>query len=91
VKCFSDNLKWVASPGRGKIYTFTTVTANPPSTFVDELPYTLAIVTLDEGVRMLARIDGDDSGDAVECDQPVELVITHRRGVAMPGFKPTTR
>jgi uncharacterized OB-fold protein len=71
------------------VYTHTTITANPPSTFIDEVPYTLVIVTLEEGVRMLARLEVEGSDDSVECGQSVELVITRRHGVAMPGFKRT--
>jgi uncharacterized OB-fold protein len=87
--CYSDNLKWEVSGGRGIVYTHTTIMANPPSTFVDEVPYTLVIVTLEEGVRLLARFVVDGSDESVECGQPVELVITRRNGVAMPGFKRT--
>ena len=42
----------------GTVYTETVVFA-PPSQFVDEAPYQIAIVTFDEGGRQTVRIDGD--------------------------------
>ena len=51
----------------GVIYTETVVHA-PPVQFAADAPYQLAIVTLDEGGRITARILGDrvQIGDAVE-------------------------
>jgi uncharacterized OB-fold protein len=85
--CHSDALEWVESPGTGTIYTFSTVTANPPSTFADELPYTIAIVELDEGVRFLSRLVNVEP-DAVACDLPVRLVIEREGDRVMPLFEP---
>ncbi len=42
----------------GTVYTETVVHA-PPSQFVEEAPYQIAIVTLDSGGRKSVRIDGD--------------------------------
>ncbi|MEO8027199.1 MAG: OB-fold domain-containing protein [Bryobacteraceae bacterium] len=42
----------------GTVYTETIVFA-PPSQFVDEAPYQIAIVSLDGGGRRTVRIDGD--------------------------------
>ena len=42
----------------GTVYTETVVFA-PPSQFVDEAPYQIAIVSLDGGGRKTVRIDGD--------------------------------
>jgi len=51
----------------GVIYTETVVYA-PPEQFAADAPYQLAIVTLDDGKRLTARILGDRVaiGDAVE-------------------------
>ncbi len=52
---------------KGVIYTETVVFA-PPEQFATDAPYQLAIVTLDDGKRLTARILGDRVaiGDAVE-------------------------
>jgi uncharacterized OB-fold protein len=47
-----------ASPGAGTVYT-ETVVYSPPQAFVDDVPYQLAIVSLDSGRRLTGRILGD--------------------------------
>lgn len=56
--------------GPGVVYTETVIYAAPEQ-FVADAPYQLAIVTLDGGRRLTARISGDRVaiGDAVEFDQ----------------------
>lgn len=55
------------NPGPGVIYTETTV-YSPPEQYVDEAPYQIAIVTLDAGGRLTARIQGEKVaiGDRVQ-------------------------
>jgi uncharacterized OB-fold protein len=53
--CFSDNLKWERCSGRGKVYSYTVVLRASSRSFADA-PYVLAIVELDEGVRMTTNI-----------------------------------
>ncbi len=52
--------------GPGKIYT-ETVVWSPPEAYLNDAPYQLAIVLLDEGERVTARILGDrvQIGDGV--------------------------
>ena len=59
---------------QGTVYTETVVHA-PPQAFAAEAPYQIAIVTLDDGGRVTARIDG-----RVEIDDRVEF-IEERNGV----------
>jgi len=51
----------------GVVYTETVVHAAPEQ-FVADAPYQLAIISLEEGGRLTARVDGDRVaiGDAVE-------------------------
>jgi uncharacterized OB-fold protein len=86
--CYSDALDWEPASGRGTIYTYSTVTANPPSTFVDELPYTIAIVDLEEGPRFLTRLVNADP-DAIECGLAVKLSLERVDDeLTMPLFEP---
>jgi uncharacterized OB-fold protein len=86
--CYADGLEWVPASGRGSVYTFTTVTANPPSTFLGELPYTIAIVTLEEGPRFLSRLVDVPPQD-VQCGMSVQLVLRENGdGDPMPFFAP---
>jgi uncharacterized OB-fold protein len=41
--------------GKGKIFSFTEVTA-PPQGFEDQAPYVLAVIELDEGAKLTAQV-----------------------------------
>jgi uncharacterized OB-fold protein len=49
----------VGHPSGGTVYT-DTVVFSPPEAFVKDAPYQIAIIDLDEGGRLTARIDGDN-------------------------------
>lgn len=55
----------------GTVYTETTI-YSPPEAFAADAPYQLAIVELDSGGRITARIQGDP----VRIGDPVELAVT---------------
>ncbi len=58
--------------GSGTIYSYSRVHVAPEQ-FKDIVPYYLAIIDLDEGPRLLARLQVVE-GDHVRIDAPVELV-----------------
>jgi hypothetical protein len=53
----STNLAWRESSGLGTIYSYTTIWR--PQTPAFEVPYSVAIVELDEGYNMLCNVDVD--------------------------------
>lgn len=50
--------RWEQACGRGVIASHTTVHRAPSAAFREEAPYTLALVTLEEGPRLLVRLRG---------------------------------
>jgi uncharacterized OB-fold protein len=87
--CFSDNIEWVEASGKGTIYSFTVVESNAPSPFVPDMPFVIAVVILEEGVRMLSNIVECDL-DALECDQAVEVTFEKLNDeFILPKFRPT--
>ncbi|MBV1906334.1 MAG: Zn-ribbon domain-containing OB-fold protein [Pseudomonadales bacterium] len=79
--CHSLNTTWVQASGKGKIYTHSTLRRA-------KVPFTLAYVTLDEGVSVLTNIVDCDP-DTLSIDQRVEVVFRDNgEGSAMPYFKP---
>ena len=56
-ECSSSSLEWVELSSEATIETFTHVVVRPTS-FQQEKPYTIAIGTLKEGVRVLAWLTG---------------------------------
>ncbi|WP_019119703.1 Zn-ribbon domain-containing OB-fold protein [Brevibacillus massiliensis] len=70
--CFSERIAWEKASGRGRIYSYTVVhRAFGP--YADETPYFVAIVELEEGVRMMTRILGDREKIAI--DNRVEVIF----------------
>lgn len=60
VSCLSDDLEWIEASGHGSIYTFTVCHIPGHPSMADQVPYAIAMITLDEGVRMLAQIVKSD-------------------------------
>jgi uncharacterized protein len=56
--CFSNQLNWQRVSGRGRVHSYTVVRRASSRSFADQ-PYVLAIVELDEGVRMTTNIVAD--------------------------------
>lgn len=74
--CLGRDIEWVELSGRGRLYSATRVHAGP-ARFAAELPYSVGIVDLDDGVRLVTRLLGD--GGPEHLDQPVQLVVTRYR------------
>jgi uncharacterized OB-fold protein len=58
--CHSDDLEWVDALGTGEIYSFTIARKPAGPVFAADVPYVVALITLDEGPRMLTNIVTDD-------------------------------
>jgi uncharacterized OB-fold protein len=54
--CLSNEIGWMDASGRGRIYTYTVCRIAATPAFESRLPYAVAIIDLDEGVRILAGI-----------------------------------
>jgi uncharacterized OB-fold protein len=65
--CGSARLAWRESPGRGEVYSTTTVRDRAGD-------YNVAIVALEQGARMMSRIDGIVP-EAVRIGLPVQARI----------------
>jgi hypothetical protein len=84
--CQADALAWVDCRGRGTLYSFTTVHRPQRPEFA--VPYTVAIVELDEGFFMLTNLVEFDASE-LRIGMPVE--VTFRRmsdEIALPLFRP---
>ena len=72
---------------RRQIYTFSTAYSMVEPKFMDELPYTIAYVDLEEGIRMMTRIV-DCKPEDISFDMKVEVVFHERNGYFLPYFRP---
>nr|WP_238154660.1 MULTISPECIES: OB-fold domain-containing protein [unclassified Ornithinimicrobium] len=55
-RCWARDLEWRESDGQGALASFAAVHRPGHPAFAELTPYTLALVDLDEGFRMLTRI-----------------------------------
>lgn len=62
--CQGRELSWEVSAGLGSLYSWTVVWR--PQTPAFEVPYAPAIVTLDEGYRMITAVVGCEPADLAE-------------------------
>jgi len=88
-ECWSGKLDWIEASGKGTIFTFSTAYDMVEPKFKDELPYTLAYVDLQEGVRLMSRIV-DCKPEDISFGMEVEVVFHERDGFFLPYFKPVT-
>ena len=87
-RCLSDGLEWVDAKGKGTIYSYTVIHRAPSRSFEPDVPYTVALVDLDEGCRMMSNIV-EVSPEAVRVGMSVEVVfdaITPE--ISLPRFRP---
>ena len=79
--CLSDRTAWRDAAGTGTVYSFSTMGAG-------EAAYTLAFVTLDEGVTMMTNLVDCDPA-AVRIGDKVRVVFQPSQGGhAVPMFTP---
>lgn len=86
--CQSTSLEWREAAGTGTVHTLTVVHRAPSAAFASLVPYVLALVDLDEGVRMMANIV-HAAPDAVSIGLRVRVVFESLGdNVALPQFEP---
>ena len=86
--CWSEDYEWRDAKGTGTVHSFTITRANPPTSFINALPYAIAIVELDEGVRMLTNIIDWENG--LEIGDRVKVTFVEREGRLIHAFRKTS-
>lgn len=87
-ECWSENLTWIESSGKAKVYTFTTMLDMVEPKFMGDLPYVIAMVDLEEGIRMTTRIVNCKPDD-VNIGMNVEVVFEEvSPECSLPLFQP---
>ena len=87
-KCLSENIDWIEASGKGEVYSYTIVHRPPSLTFEEDVPYTVALVELNEGVRLMSNIV-EIEPEEVCVGMPVELVFDDISPmISLPKFRP---
>ena len=77
-----DNLSWEVSQGLGTVYSTTVIYSR------DEKPYNVALIDVDEGYRMMSRVEGVDP-EEVRIGMRVQVkMVTFDDGKKYPIFSP---
>ena len=86
--CLSDDLAWTSVSGYGVVHAFTIPNRHPNRAF--QPPYVVALIELDEGVRVMSNlIDVDPTPEAVKIGMPVEIVYDDVADeITLPRFRP---
>ena len=72
IGCLSPDFEWTEYSGDAVLHTFTTIHAAPTG-FDDMVPYTIGIVDLPEGGRLLGWLEGMDAED-IEIGMQLKVV-----------------
>ena len=88
--CWTTDISWVKASGKGSVWTFTVTYQNRTAGFAEEAPYVLALVELEEGVKMFTNIVQCSPGE-VSIGMPVEVsFIKATDQISIPFFKPVS-
>jgi uncharacterized OB-fold protein len=85
--CLNPTVSWVQASGEGTLYSFALMHQVYPG-FADEVPYNIAQVDLEEGLRITSNVIGCSNAD-LQIGMPLEVTfedITNQ--VTLPKFKP---
>jgi uncharacterized protein len=86
--CFSYDIEWRKTTGKGIIYSFTVCHRGAPG-FENNVPYNITLVELDEGIRMMSTIV-DCSPEDIRIGMAVEAVFDEvTPQVTLPKFRPS--
>ena len=70
--CLAASIEWRPASGHGVLYARATMPKAAQPLLADRVPYVVALVDLDEGVRMLSNLVGPEALD-LAIGSPVEL------------------
>ena len=87
--CHSMESRWEPASGRGLVWSW--VVAHPPvlPSFADRVPFNVAVIELDEGVRMIGNvfdIANEDLREGLSVEVTFEDV---EDGVSLPQWRPS--
>jgi uncharacterized OB-fold protein len=88
IDCLADELRWEPASGFGTLYSFTLVHQRVHPGFADEMPYNLALVDLDEGVRVHTSVVGVTNEELRIGMRLAVVFVPASEEIAVPMFEP---
>ncbi|MCZ6464253.1 MAG: Zn-ribbon domain-containing OB-fold protein [Proteobacteria bacterium] len=90
-RCLSASLEWRAASGRGEVYAVSIMHRPGNPGMADRVPYTVALVDLDEGARLMTNVVGCKPSDVRVGMRVAVTWEPLRDGRALPLFEPAPR
>lgn len=84
--CASTELAWRSVSGRAVLHTFTIARRATHRRLVDQVPYVIAVVELDEGPRLTSTVVDADV-DRLRIGQRLRVDFEHVEGESIPVFR----
>jgi uncharacterized protein len=84
IKCHGSDMEWIQAKGRGRLAAYTSIAVGPPSMVKEGYsrtnPYVSGVVELEEGARVVARIEGVDGTrpETIKIGAPLHVEFLHR-------------
>lgn len=86
--CDAGDIEWPQVSGEGVVYTFAVVRQPIENAFAALLPYVIAVIELNEGVRILSHIT-DVAPESIACDMRVCVDFKEiSPSLVIPTFRP---
>jgi uncharacterized OB-fold protein len=87
-RCFSARVEWVRVSGRARLHSYVINHRAAPG-FEEQAPYAIAVVELEEGVKLMSNIVGvENTPENLVLDMPLEVAFEERDGMCIPVFRP---
>jgi len=83
-RCLGREAVWETASGNARLVSWVVYHHGYHPYFASRLPYTVAVVELAEGPRMIAGLAPHER--PLRIDLPLKLVIQHEAGAALPRF-----
>jgi uncharacterized protein len=84
--CLSDDVDWITSAGQGVVYSYIEYFRAWIPEFASRIPYTVAIIELDEGVRLFTSVVRSE-GDSLHIGDRVSVAFQTRGESRVPVFE----
>lgn len=84
IECYSSEMDWAEMKGKGKLAAYTCIAIGPPFMVKEgydrKHPYVSGVVELEEGVKVVARIEGVDGSkpETIKIGTPLKVEFLHR-------------
>lgn len=89
VHCMSDRVEDMPSSGKGTVWTYSVVYRNNSPGYTEQVPYVVALVELEDGVKVISNVLSDDP-EKVTFGTEVHVEFSEaENGQSIPVFRVT--